>query len=46
MKRPKDCGQAGLVEAVYDALRAQFGLSPSQARCKLNTLKQAVATTL
>jgi hypothetical protein len=42
----KDCGRANSITGVFSALRARYGLSPKEARSKLNALYKDVRGTL
>jgi hypothetical protein len=42
----RDCGRAQSLMGIFTALRARYGLSPREARAKLNSLRREPATTL
>jgi hypothetical protein len=42
----KDCGRAQSLTGIFTALRARYGLSPREARTKLNSLRREPSTTL
>jgi hypothetical protein len=42
----RDCGRAQRLTGIFTALRARFGLSPREARSKLNSLRRETSTTL
>jgi hypothetical protein len=42
----RDCGRAQSLMGIFTALRARYGLSPREARAKLNSLRRESSTTL
>lgn len=42
----RDCGRAGDLEGIFTALRARYGLTPKEARFRLNTLTKDFKTSL
>jgi hypothetical protein len=42
----RDCGRAQSLRGIFTALRARYGLSPREARSKLNNLRRDSSTTL
>lgn len=42
----QDCGRAGTIPAIFIALRAKYGLTPREARSRINALKRDTQTTL